>query len=64
MAPSSFPQEMNRAEMVTMIDFEAILAYFQYFGVLKAVDNLFFKVYKLWIHLNHDYSMGFVIFTP
>ena len=35
-----------------------------YHGVLRAVDNPFLRVYKLWICLNHGISMGFVIFAP
>jgi hypothetical protein len=55
---------MNRADTLTMIEFQAILAYFQNLGVLKAVDNPFLRVYKLWIGLNHGISMCFVIFAP
>jgi hypothetical protein len=47
-----------------MIDFQAILAYFLKKGVLRAVDNPFSRVYKLWILLNHGISMRFAIFAP
>jgi hypothetical protein len=55
---------MNRADTLTMIGFQAILAYFQNLGVLRAVDNPFLRVYKLWICRNHGISKGFAIFAP
>jgi hypothetical protein len=47
-----------------MIGFQGILTYILKIGVLRAVDNPFLRVYKLWICLNHGISMGFVIFAP
>jgi hypothetical protein len=55
---------MNRANTLTMIGFQAILGYFLKIGLLRAVDNPFLWVYKLWIRLNHGISMGFAIFAP
>jgi hypothetical protein len=47
MDPSSFPQEINQANTLTATRFQAILTNFQKFGVLRAVDNPFLRVYKL-----------------
>jgi hypothetical protein len=47
MAPSSFPQEMNRANTLTATGFQAILTDFRKYGVLRAVDNPKYAVYKL-----------------
>jgi hypothetical protein len=47
MDPSSFPQEINQANTLTVSSFQAILTNYPEFGVLRAVDNPFFRVYKL-----------------
>ena len=47
MDPSSFPQEINQANMLTVTSFQAILTNCTEFGVLRAVDNPYFRAYKL-----------------
>ncbi len=47
MNPSSFPQEMNRANKHAPIDFQLNLTHFHFLTVLRPVDNPFFRVYKL-----------------